>query len=100
MYRVTQELIERGERDCCEACPVALAVLERWKDVEGLEVEVHYYTTEFRLGGEGMLVRNPAEVSIAIDEFDEGNTISPFEFEYDDHEFVRNFLEWESIDGE
>lgn len=80
---VTQERIDAGERDNCEACPVALAVLA--VVAEGVVVSVDGVSVALRLWGDDKFhhIVTPARAEGFIDAFDASRPVAPFRFPLD-----------------
>ena len=74
--RVTQDHIDRGKRLNPDLCPIAIALAdEGWRQVE---VACGAALSRER---SGLL---PVRVSAWVSDFDEGATVKPFEFEFED----------------
>jgi hypothetical protein len=72
---VTQEHIDRGIREECRACPIALAIMEALGWTDGVKVEndlVFVANAEYPL---------PTEAQVFVFNFDNGLEVIPFEFE-------------------
>lgn len=75
--QVTQEDITNGKKDHCIQCPIALAMIR----TTGKIWEV-YNTCCGRLENEFYIEhRLPQEAQVFIEAFDDGDDVSPFEFE-------------------
>lgn len=74
LIKVTQDHIDRGEKDNCLGCPVALAL------AEAIGEEINVQTDEFE-GPDSGTIDLPDSVKLFVDSFDEGLPVHPFEFE-------------------
>lgn len=73
---VTQEDIDKGERNECRRCPVALALARA--GFSGWEVDAG---TIFLPHSTAEPIRTPVEVTRFVLDFDEGLPVFPFTFE-------------------
>jgi hypothetical protein len=78
IIHVTQEDIDHGDRADCYSCATALA-LNRALNLDEFS-EVHVWFDGFRIGGEGRLIKFPAEVRRFISYLDAGEPVEPFSF--------------------
>lgn len=74
--QVTRHHIDNGERNNCEKCPVARAILADYgEDITYLSVE------QGTIDINDLVYATPASVSQFINYFDDGQPVEPFEFE-------------------
>jgi hypothetical protein len=71
---VRQEHIDKGERDRCTSCPVALALNDA--GFKGAAVTFAMLNLSFYL-----TVPTPPKAAEWITQFDNGDTVAPFDFE-------------------
>lgn len=85
LINVTQDHIDRGVKEDCEKCPVALAVFETvpgcvYADVSDIGIKVHI--RDVANGGYGVsTTKAPASVPAFYAAFDSGRPVKPFSFE-------------------
>lgn len=76
--RVTQRHIDQGKRNCPYGCMVALAIEEAipgsWPTVDGA-------TVLLSLGSQDSRIDLPAIARDAIDKYDDGQEVEPFQFD-------------------
>ena len=81
LIRVTQEHIDKGVRDDCRQCPVALAIQEATKSI--VDVLPMYCQFTYISDWPGKAVNLPIEVTEFIKGFDSEGFGLPFTFELD-----------------
>lgn len=76
--QVTQDHIDRGERDCSTSCAVALALLEGVPGIE--DVQVDGIDLIFNVGDLTYNLDTPGHVRDFIESFDGFEEVEPIEF--------------------
>jgi hypothetical protein len=76
---VTQEHINKGQQSNCKACPIALAVKEKYTDPEAYILVTG--SISVYLPNEGLLIYTlPKKAAKFIESFDRGLSVKPFSF--------------------
>lgn len=78
---VTQDHINRGTREKCRSCPIALAINDV-PNFSGAFVGTELASFMHRYGG-AQIKSLPNSAKIFISQFDQGAHVEPFEFELD-----------------
>jgi hypothetical protein len=86
VIKVTQEDIDKGNRDSLEDCPIALALVRELKlDIVGKRDVVAVYGkgrgAHIWRGQQEYSYKLPKNIEALIEDFDSGDKIEPFEFE-------------------
>ena len=79
VIQVTQEHIDRGQPGNCGKCMVAMAIADHY----GQEADTRYLASPFEfieLGQDEPRFRVPPHVRVAMNRFDRGERVHPFEF--------------------
>ena len=78
--KVTQEHIDRGEPLSVRKCPIVLAIQDK-DDIEGALVSNSFARLVYKDGSPTRRFKLPPWAIIFIDDFDDGRTVKPFEFD-------------------
>jgi hypothetical protein len=85
IIKVEQRHIDKGVRSNCEACPIALAVLEQYPDAHAVTVDDDIVAGIDEFDAEHCVRFHMSTAALDfMCDFDEGRAVKPFEFELDE----------------
>lgn len=80
-FSITGEDIINGLPSVSDKCPIALCIKRTMPEIQ--EVDVDVQVVQLKIAGKGINVNTSDECDWFISDFDDGEAVSPFEFELD-----------------